>query len=735
MNNSNRLGETLIPQVQPKNPNQNYLNDNSRWVTNKTPNQIQPQQIQPIPNNQNYPGVINNISFINLSKTPYDLSNLSNDKKSLLKNHSLGYTILPLTIIFGIVGILGSWFFGITVHLWSSWILMRHHSILSQLPRIDERSKYGSYLPFIAWLPLFNFLIIPFSQDEIRRQLNLQFSLRDEMLPFSRSQINTTSWLQSLSILFVLPLIVFASSMTSLYDWEFSVVSLFWHIPVILLMTSTLIFLVKATDDSKIGWWPDKINESKSGRDLIESTSIPLLITTISVFIMMIIILPIYGGNSTSNMYEMQMWIFFPTLLTLFFGLTFKQDYTKQKIASSRGGEYLLYCVVLTAFSIIPYIFIVVVWISMIMMLIALIMMLLTEISISTAINSICFHDGIKKSWDSKKPQPNIISPKNKFANNQIPQQQFRSQKNQQIQQQFQQQIQANPINELTNTRNRFTKTQRFASGGMANVFHCIDNENGEVRVWKQAQGVHIPLNDANKRLKYEAEVLMLADHPRIPKYFGFTDVKNNEGKDENVVIMEYLEGGDLKSTVTQISKVGLIMPADTIINYLKEMCEPLIHMSSFQEPIYHRDLKPHNIIIHPTRGPVIIDWGLAKAVHGGSDISVTRGGSGTWTSPERDSGISGPFTDVYSLGKILYYLATCKQPPAIISNSEKEEMISLGHPVWLAELMLKASWPRHQERIQNTSEFLQLLVNEGEEESTEPVEAMINLDDLTKWG
>ena len=227
----------------------------------------------------------------------------------------------------------------------------------------------------------------------------------------------------------------------------------------------------------------------------------------------------------------------------------------------------------------------------------------------------------------------------------------------------------------------------------------------------------------------------MGANHPRIPAYLGFTDIKNEEGKDANVVIMEYLEGGDLKSTVTQIAKVGLIMPAETIINYLKEMCEPLIHMSSFDEPIYHRDLKPHNIIIHPTRGPVIIDWGLAKAVQGGSDISVTRGGSGTWTSPERDSGISGPFTDVYSLGKILYYLATCKQPPAIVSNMEKEEMVSLGHPEWLAELMLKAAWPRHQERVQNVSEFFQLLENEGETKPKTDFSDLIDLDDNATWG
>ena len=760
----------MQPPGKPPLTNNNHPNDQSRWLSNPAMNQQPPQNIQQIPNhiinqspiqqeNQKPSGLawqgtagstnhlmqINQINgtnhskkikFVNESLTPYNLSNLSKDEISNLKKHNLGYTLIPLTVIFGVLGILFSWFFGISVYLWSTWISLRHQSILSKLPQSDHERRMNSILASICWIPLLNLLIIPYIQDKTRRKLNLQFSLRNEMLPFSRKQITTTSWLMSISLLFFLPFYVAMLSFESLYDWEVSVVSLFWHIPIITISITTLIYLVSSTNDSKLGWWPNKTNESKTSRDLIEATSIPLLITIITVFTMLIIILPIYGSYgldrtyysyANSKVYEMQMWVFFPCMLTLFFGLMFKQDFTKQQIVSNRRGEYLLYVVILASFAIVPMIFVVLIWFSMALMLAALIMILYSEITISLAINNICFSDKVDKSWGSKKPQPTTLSiPGNVFYNPQ------NNHAQQYIQQQFQQQIQANPMSELTNTRNRFTKTQMFASGGMAKVFHCIDNSNGELMVWKQAQGTHIPLNDANKRLKYEAEVLMAANHPRIPTYFGFTDIKNEEGQDANVLIMEFLEGGDLKSTVTQIAKVGLIMPAETIINYLKEMCEPLIHMSSFKEPIYHRDLKPHNIIIHPTRGPVIIDWGLAKAVHGGSDISVTRGGSGTWTSPERDSGISGPFTDVYSLGKILYYLATCKQPPAIVSNAERDEMVELGHPEWLAELMLKAAWPRHQERIQGVEEFSQLLDNKGETKSTE---SLIDIDDVTTWG
>ena len=61
--------------------------------------------------------------------------------------------------------------------------------------------------------------------------------------------------------------------------------------------------------------------------------------------------------------------------------------------------------------------------------------------------------------------------------------------------------------------------------------------------------------------------------------------------------------------------------------------------------------------------------------------------------------------------------------------------MVSLGQPEWLAELMLKAAWPRHQERVQNVSEFFQLLENEGETKPKTDFSDLIDLDDNATWG
>ena len=120
-----------------------------------------------------------------------------------------------------------------------------------------------------------------------------------------------------------------------------------------------------------------------------------------------------------------------------------------------------------------------------------------------------------------------------------------------------------------------------------------------------------------------------------------------------------------------------------------------------------------------------------------GSDVSITRGGSGTWTPPERDSGVSGPFTDVWSLGKILYYLLTNESPPSILDQDKvASQFAKLEHPEWLAQFVVWACWPQHEKRIQSVQQFRILLENEGKWPEGEPIDsAASDSGDFTTWG
>jgi serine/threonine protein kinase len=287
-----------------------------------------------------------------------------------------------------------------------------------------------------------------------------------------------------------------------------------------------------------------------------------------------------------------------------------------------------------------------------------------------------------------------------------------------------------------TDLSSRFIIGELIAVGGMANVFLATEIATARKVIWKQAHGEFNPLHVSNQKLADEVELLQIARHPRIPDYLahgGSIDSKG-EGQHCSVLIEEYIPGGDLKNTIEQITKVGAVISLPKIIEYMVAICEPLEHMANLAQPVYHRDLKPHNIIIHPERGPVLIDFGLAKMVATGEDVSITRGGSGTWTPPERDAGVSGPFTDVYSLGKILYFLLTNQPPAAILTTEKLSPITATGHPEWIADLTLRAAWPDQNDRIQTVREFRIFLENEGYWPDGIEMESSAGADDYTTW-
>jgi serine/threonine protein kinase len=270
----------------------------------------------------------------------------------------------------------------------------------------------------------------------------------------------------------------------------------------------------------------------------------------------------------------------------------------------------------------------------------------------------------------------------------------------------------------------------------MANVFLATEIATARKVIWKQAHGEFNPLHVSNQKLADEVELLQIARHPRIPDYLahgGSIDSKGS-GQHCSVLIEEYIPGGDLKNTIEQIAKVGAVISLPKIVEYIVAICEPLEHMANLAQPVYHRDLKPHNIIVHPERGPVLIDFGLAKMVATGEDVSITRGGSGTWTPPERDAGVSGPFTDVYSLGKILYFLLTNQQPAAILTTEKLSPITAAGHPEWIADLTLRAAWPDRSDRIQTVREFRIFLENQGYWPEGVEMESSAGADDYTTW-
>jgi serine/threonine protein kinase len=126
--------------------------------------------------------------------------------------------------------------------------------------------------------------------------------------------------------------------------------------------------------------------------------------------------------------------------------------------------------------------------------------------------------------------------------------------------------------------------------------------------------------------------------------------------------VMEYVEGERLTDYVRDRSHT-----VEEILELFREVCEAVQYAHS--QEIIHRDLKPSNIMVEQDGTPRLLDFGIARELQGLDDPSErTRPGlrflSPDYAAPEWvREGAVGFFTDVYSLGVILYELLTGRLP------------------------------------------------------------------------
>lgn len=95
---------------------------------------------------------------------------------------------------------------------------------------------------------------------------------------------------------------------------------------------------------------------------------------------------------------------------------------------------------------------------------------------------------------------------------------------------------------------------------------------------------------------------------------------------------------------------------------------------TALQSPLIHRDLKPSNVIMHGGEA-VVIDFGSARMWHPDASSDTTHFLTRCYAPPEQFGfGQTDERTDVYALGKILYFCLTGEQPPNICGIAECRE-------------------------------------------------------------
>ena len=154
------------------------------------------------------------------------------------------------------------------------------------------------------------------------------------------------------------------------------------------------------------------------------------------------------------------------------------------------------------------------------------------------------------------------------------------------------------------------------------------------------------------ERFERERELLMRIKHPAIVDVYDW-----GHGEDFRYIVTEYFPSGSLELRIRNL------MTAKDSIDIFLQIAAALqaIHGAG----LCHRDLKPANVMMRPDGRIVLIDFGLAKTVDGGSHtIAGEVRGSPYYISPEQAEGAAvDQRSDIYSLGIMFYEMVTGQRP------------------------------------------------------------------------
>jgi len=211
------------------------------------------------------------------------------------------------------------------------------------------------------------------------------------------------------------------------------------------------------------------------------------------------------------------------------------------------------------------------------------------------------------------------------------------------------------PVN---STLGRYRIVEEIDRGGMAVVYKAIQLDLDRVVALK-VMPANISINPGFvKRFLSEAHAIGQLNHPNIVKIIEVATEGNIY-----YLAMEYIPGQNLYYYL-HYQKPKLVEVLEIVISLTEALA------NAHGQKIIHRDLKLNNVIMRDQKTPVLIDFGLAKAMENDEDErpGITRTGevmgSPSYMAPERLLG--GPVdhrSDICSLGIMLYEMLTFKNP------------------------------------------------------------------------
>ncbi len=264
--------------------------------------------------------------------------------------------------------------------------------------------------------------------------------------------------------------------------------------------------------------------------------------------------------------------------------------------------------------------------------------------------------------------------------------------------------------------RNRYEVSELLGEGSTATVYKALDRRLGRDVALKMLLP-HVR-DTVRKRFFQEATAVAQLNHPNIMAIY---DIDEESGM--NFLVVEYVEGNSLTDYIP--------CTPEKVVDIGRQIAQALHY--AHERHIIHRDVKPANIKVTSSGLVKIMDLGLAlprDAKRVTTDGMII--GTPAYLSPEQAQGLPLDFrTDIYSLGVVLYEMATGQLPfmsddiPTLLLQHVKlppppMRQIAPDVPVALENVILKSLEKNPVRRFQSAGAMAQALVASLHPEATE---------------
>ncbi|MBQ8298360.1 MAG: protein kinase [Clostridia bacterium] len=229
------------------------------------------------------------------------------------------------------------------------------------------------------------------------------------------------------------------------------------------------------------------------------------------------------------------------------------------------------------------------------------------------------------------------------------------------------------------------------------------DEQTGNLYVRKVIYGIDQPLYQGIFLREVQA-LHRLNSCDNIVKIINYsnmiaTDAATQRKEKVGCIFLEYISGETLANkNITQLTSKQKFK----IVKQLLSAIETAHH-----EGIIHRDINPNNIMLDENEDVKVIDFGICKIKQMVNSATVFRMGTNLYSAPEvhLHSQNATEQSDLYSIGAVMYYLFTGKQPPVATAFQDIIEKAS-GFDIELKPIIAKLVAESPGERYKDISEL-----------------------------